>query len=162
MPKKRNWTDEQLKEAVATSFSYSEVLRKLKLKFAGGTHAAIKQKVKWLKLNVSHFTGSSWCRGEKYRQTLLKRNTRTLEEILVKDSTYQSGAKLKKRLVTAGILKDICCQCGNEGVWCGQALTLQLDHKNGDRTDHRLENLRVICPNCHSQTPNFAGRNAKK
>ena len=51
-----------------------------------------------------------------------------------------------------------CALCGNEGEWCGQPLTLQLDHVNGRYDDNRLENLRWLCPNCHSQTPTFAGR----
>jgi ribosomal protein S27E len=162
MPKKRKWTDDQLADAMKDSYSYSEVLRRLGLNFGGGTHASVKLKVKQLKLSDSHFTGQGWCTGKRYKETLLKRNTLPLEAILQIGSNYQSGSKLKKRLVKAGILKDVCAECGNEGIWYGKPLTLQLDHKNGDRTDNRIENLRVICPNCHSQTPTFSGRNVKR
>lgn len=55
-----------------------------------------------------------------------------------------------------------CACCGNTGEWNGRPLVLQLDHINGDNCDNRLENLRFLCPNCHSQTDTFAGRNCKK
>ena len=58
-------------------------------------------------------------------------------------------------------MKYKCAICGNNGIWNNQKLVLQLDHKNGDNTDNRLSNLRLLCPNCHSQTDTFSGRNIK-
>ena len=82
-----------------------------------------------------------------------------LQDIL--DSKYPnySTGKLKKRLVKEGILKYQCILCGNDGTHNGLPLTLQLDHINGVNNDHRLENLRLLCPNCHTQQDTYAGKN---
>lgn len=83
---------------------------------------------------------------------------RPLEEILVRHSTYTSMALLKRRLVEEGLLEPVCAMCGLSS-WRGEPITLHLDHVNGIRDDHRRENLRFLCPNCHSQTDTYCGRN---
>lgn len=90
------------------------------------------------------------------------KNTRPLKEILVKNSTYTNRVKLRERLVRAELLENKCAPCGLPPEWNGKPLTLQLDHINGVGDDHRIENLRILCPNCHTQTDSFAGRNLKK
>lgn len=82
-----------------------------------------------------------------------------LELILIANSTYTNTWRLKKRLINAGILKDECLDCGIGTEWNGKILSLQLDHINGINSDNRLENLRILCPNCHSQTDTYAGSN---
>lgn len=72
------------------------------------------------------------------------------------------GQRLKAWLVAAGLLKDECVRCGIGPNWHGQPLVLQLDHENGDPLDNRLENLRILCPNCHSQTETWCGRNVAR
>lgn len=69
---------------------------------------------------------------------------------------------LRKRILKAGLLKYQCSICLMLPVWCGVTLVLQLDHINGNNKDNRLENLRFLCPNCHSQTPTFVGRHARR
>jgi hypothetical protein len=66
---------------------------------------------------------------------------------------------LKKRLIRAGLLVNCCSVCGLRPEWQGQLLVMILDHINGDRSDNRIENLRLLCPNCNSQQPTFAGKN---
>ena len=78
-----------------------------------------------------------------------------IEEILVEDSNYQSS-KLKKRLIEAGLKEHKCEICGNTGEWQGKRLTLQVHHINGNHRDNRIENLQILCPNCHSQTNNHS------
>ena len=68
------------------------------------------------------------------------------------------GASLKKKLIDEGYFVDICSDCGNKGEWNGKPIILELDHINGNHYDNRFENLRILCPNCHSQTPTFRGR----
>ena len=78
-----------------------------------------------------------------------------IEEILVEDSNYQSP-KLKKRLIEAGLKEYKCEICGNTGEWQGKPLTLQVHHINGNHRDNRIENLQILCPNCHNQTENHS------
>jgi hypothetical protein len=86
------------------------------------------------------------------------KNTRPLAEILVERSTYTNRQSLKKKLIKAGLKEDVCEICGQLPMWNNKPLVLQLDHINGVGDDNRIENLRIICPNCHTQTPTFGYR----
>lgn len=90
-----------------------------------------------------------------------RRQSQPLELLLVEDSTYSTRA-LRDRLISDGVLPHVCSQCGIGPVWNGETLVIQLDHINGVSNDHRLENLRLLCPNCHSQTTTFTGRNTSR
>lgn len=80
-------------------------------------------------------------------------------EVFIENSLYTNNrVLLKKRLFDAGILENKCILCGQGPVWNELPLTLQLDHINGKNNDHRIENLRILCPNCHTQTDTFAGK----
>ena len=83
-----------------------------------------------------------------------------LKNILVKDCTYTNMARLKKRVLREGLLGYVCSMCGIK-EWNGKPLVLQLDHINGDNRDNRIENLRLLCPNCHSQTETFCRKTNK-
>ena len=73
----------------------------------------------------------------------------------------KSRYTVKRRLLEAGLLSNVCDSCGLS-EWQGRPITIQLDHRNGIRNDHRLENLRMLCPNCHSQTETYAARNRRR
>jgi 5-methylcytosine-specific restriction endonuclease McrA len=82
---------------------------------------------------------------------------RSLEQVLTVGTPY-STSKLKRRLLVAG-LKEAECEVCNRTTWNGEPIPLELDHINGQRSDNRIENLRILCPNCHAQTPTYRGRN---
>lgn len=152
----RGWTDAQLAEAVQDSRSVAEVLRRLGYRPSGGMHRMIVRKIANLGLNTDHFQGQGWARGRKFEN----RQVVPLEAILVLNSTYSSSADLRRRLIAAGLKEQRCEICGLS-EWRGQPLPLALDHINGVHTDNRLENLRILCPNCHSLTDTWCARNRK-
>ena len=144
-------TDEEFIKIVKESNSYSDCLRKLGLTTRGGSSSDIlKKRINELNLSVDHF-------GKLNKQSSTARYA--LEEILVENSSYHNISRLKIRLINEGYLEYKCACCGNTGQWLGKKLSLQLDHINGINNDHRIENLRFLCPNCHAQTSSFAGRN---
>lgn len=154
----RGITREALFEIVRSSRSYRQALIKLKLAPRGGNYAMIKKKIEFFQIPTEHMTGRGWNRGF---MDLTRFHTIPLEDILQINVEYGSY-KLKRRLITAGILDPFCEQCG----WCKTSpdgrLPLELDHINGDRKDNRIENLRILCPNCHSLTHTYRGRNKRR
>lgn len=143
-------SDEQFLLTVKSSLNYSDVMRKLSLVSSGGsTFKLMKRRIKELDIDVSHFSTTIATNKQKY----------SLDEILVCDSHYTNMSSLKKRLVAENYMEYKCSCCSNNGIWQNSELTLQLDHINGVNDDHRIENLRFLCPNCHSQTSTYAGRN---
>ena len=152
-----DFSDEEFSKIIQESISYSECLRKLGLGTSGGSSRdVLKKRIEELNLSTEHFN-----RKEALKKAGLKRTDKIpLDEILVENSTYANSSRLKLRLIQEGRLEYKCEICGIS-EWLGKPLSLQLDHKNGKNNDHRLENLRFLCPNCHSQTETYAGRNKK-
>lgn len=157
MPLKRSWTDEQLILAVAESKSVRSVLIKLQLIPAGGNYQQVKAAIAKLSLDISHFTGARWNAGRTYHTKVRP----SLESLLVLGGTAQSY-KLKKRLYEEGLKKPECELCGWAKMSADGRIPLELDHINGNHSDNRLENLRILCPNCHSLQPTHRGRNKKR
>ena len=153
---KYKYTDEQLIEAVKTSLSIAEVCRKLGIKAVGGNYATIHNKINKLNLDTTHFTGKAWNQGLKYKVVV---PAKPLQEILKENTPYQSY-KLKLRLIKEGLKEEKCECCGNT-EWLGQPIKLELHHINGNHNDNRLENLQLLCPNCHAYTDNYRGKNIK-
>lgn len=147
------YTEEEFIDAVKSSTSIRQVLNKLGLKEAGGNYSITKTRIKNLELDTSHFRGQAWNKGKKLGPK------KPIEELLVIDRKhpYQSF-KLKNRLLQEGIKTHQCESCGIT-EWMGKPAPLELDHINGINYDNRLENLRLLCPNCHAQTDTYRGKN---
>lgn len=155
--RKKKWTESELRKAVEASTSVRQVIAKLGLIEAGGNYDQVKKFIRFYNIDTSHFKGLAWNKGMKGTS----RPHYSLEQILIRGSTYQSY-KLKKRLFDAGIRDKKCELCGWAEVTIDGRLPLELDHINGDRHDNRLDNLRILCPNCHSLQVTHRARNMKK
>lgn len=154
---RRTWSEAELRKAVVSSTSYRQVLAKLGLREAGGNYAQLQRYVAELGLDTAHFKGRTWNKGLKIAGV----PRIPLERVLVKGSTFQSH-KLKMRLFAAKLKPMRCEECGWAKVSSDGRLPLELDHINGDPRDNRLQNLRILCPNCHSLKPTHRGRNSVK
>jgi 5-methylcytosine-specific restriction endonuclease McrA len=149
------YTKEVLAEAVAASASIAGVLRYLRLPWAGGTHAHISRRIRAFGLDTWHFTGQAHNKGE---QAFNRRHWSERLVVYPADAARVKPAQLRRALVESGVPYS-CRECGLQGIWQDKKLILHVDHIDGNRYDCRPENLRFLCPNCHSQTPTWAGSN---
>lgn len=147
---------EDLQKLLDESSSYQEVLKKLGFT-CFSSHCILKRRMKEENLSSEKIDLNRAEQKRKVREI----HKLDLKDILTENSDY-SRHSLKTRLLKETDLKYECVECGNNGEWNGKKIALQLDHINGIRNDHRIENLRLLCPNCHSQTDTHSGRNWKR
>ena len=152
MPRGPTYTEEQAREAIAASLCFSEALRRLGLCTTGGSFPTLRRWAGVWGISTDHFDPSA------SRVAALRRRARPLEEVLVEGSTYSRGT-LKRRLYSDGLKERRCELCGQGETWHGRRISLILDHINGVSNDNRLENLRIVCPNCAATLPTHCGRN---
>ena len=153
--RRRSWTDTDLIASVAASTSMAQVLRRLGLRAAGGNYEQMNVRIDSLRLPTEHWTGQAHLRGKTNPHV----RRHPLQSILRRGTYYQSN-KLRKRLLRERVLEPKCSSCG--GVeWQGRSIPLELDHVDGDKTNNQLDNIRLICPNCHALTPTYRGKNTK-
>jgi hypothetical protein len=153
--RKRTWTDEQMAKAISGSQSIAGALKTLGLNPTGANYKTVHRAVDRLSVDTSHWTGQGHLNGKSHDWT--KRTA--LSDVLVSGSTYRNTTSLKRRLLREGLVENCCYECEQESEWNGKPLVMVLDHISGDNTDNRIENLRMLCPNCNSQQDTFAGRN---
>jgi hypothetical protein len=151
-------SSEDFKQVVINSKFYIDIAKYYNYSPNNSIYKMIKQRMKEEGLDIEEFEKKSNQAKIEQIRFMQKSNKIPLSQILVKNSTYNSSHTLKKRLIEEGLLKNECHKCGIGPEWNGEPLSLQLDHENGINDDNRIINLRLLCPNCHSQTPTFCGK----
>lgn len=148
---KHHYTKENLSKICSESFSYRQCLQKMGIVPAGGNYACLKKHIKLYEIDVSHFTLRGWNKGK----TLPPK--RSINDYLSNKQTIQSY-KLKNRLLKEKIFNHQCNEC-NKKTWLNRPIPLELHHKDGNNTNNNLDNLSLLCPNCHALTDNYRGKN---
>lgn len=151
-----NVSKEQLQELVDLSTSMSDVCKRLGLDSQNGSIRSLYRRIKLDNIDTTKLKQNS--RHERQRvgfRTKLK-----LEEIFVENSSVVRST-VRKYVIKLQLINYACDKCDNSGDWLGQPISLQLEHRNGVNNDHRISNLCWLCPNCHSQTSTFCGRNSR-
>ena len=153
----RQWTKytkELLEEKVKNCYSFSELCKRLGLKSHGSNPKTLKKKMEEFGIDYSHFTGQAWNKNPE-NPVYIRVYSKTLDM-----NSSLSSAHVKDRLFKLGIKENKCEICGLS-EWLGKPIKCELHHITGDPTDNRIENLQILCPNCHSQTDNFRNRKGK-
>lgn len=133
------YTDEQLLEKIKKVYSIAGLLRELELKPVGGNYKTIRKLLNRLKPDTSHWTGQGWSIGLKHKENI----------------DYSRANSLKQHIVDA---RGHRCESCKLEKWLEIPITLELEHIDGDGTNNEDENLRLLCPNCHSQTKTWRRR----
>lgn len=140
--------------------SLAEILRHFGLHEGAGNYKTLKRRIQKDTINIKHIPlgmGSNKNRGRGGPKAF------PLNKVLVNNATHRvNNQKIKRRLIAENRLVPECSECGIGEWWNGKPMVLRLDHQNGNARDYRFENLRLLCPNCDSQQPTFAGRNVRQ
>ena len=154
---KRKWSKEQLEEAIKNNVSIAGVCRDLRLRPVGGNYKTIKSFIMEYALDASHFTGQGWNTGTRYRKIS---KSYSLNDIFSGKVLYKNTFNLKNRIIKEGIKPYICENCHNT-EWLGKPIPLELHHIDGNNLNNKLDNLQLLCPNCHALTDTYRSNNTR-
>lgn len=139
MRKYRDYSDEDIRRIAPTVSSMAQLLKKLGLRMAGGNYVNMQRLLQKLNVDCSHWCGKAWNKDKRLKDW----------------SSYTQVRHLKSHLIRERGHK--CESCGLE-TWMNQKIPLEVDHINGDRSNNELDNLRLLCCNCHALTPTWRNR----
>jgi len=162
--RKPKYTKEFLSPIVHDSYSWAETIRGCGLEINGGNYRMIQKCVRYHQIDISHFTGQAWCKGETKETDIrvariARKNRRSYSEMLIENAPPSiSSNRLREAILSTGMEER--CAIDGCGIteWMGKPITLHMDHINGINNDNRIENLRFLCPNCHQQTPTWGNK----
>lgn len=146
---RNNYEEKYFTEIINKSINYTDVCRKLNVGTTKGNRDTIKKYISLYKLDINHF----------YIPHNYPKNKIELSDILVEYSNYIHTTSLKSRLYSEGLKERQCELCGQGEEWRGKKMSLILDHENGVHNDNRIENLRIVCPNCNATLDTHGGKN---
>lgn len=156
---KTKYTKEKLAPIVKKCDSVFAVIRALGMKASGGTHGHIKKMIHLHGLDTAHFKGQAWAADRLMSEWQLHADTILVYDRL--DGRREQAYQLRKSLVEVGV-PEICSSCSLGKIWNGKLIVLEVDHVDGNPVNNVKENLRFLCPNCHSQTPTAGVKNRKR
>jgi Zn finger protein HypA/HybF involved in hydrogenase expression len=149
--------EDEFIQLILKSKSIKDALDYFGLQNKGGNFRTIKKRISELNIDISHFLNN--VDASNLTRTLSKDE---FKKTWLTENSTKNRYHLKNYLTKFNLLDYKCNKCNNMGMWMNTKITLQLEHINGISNDNRLENLCFLCPNCHSQTSSYAGRNNKK
>ena len=149
--KLKKWDVEKLRDAVANSTNYTQVCRYLGLSHISTNFKTIKKYIGAFNIDISHFDNSAVVAARRKTQ---EKHTLPNDVVFVENCPH-ANTVVRRKFMRMMQDKYRCAVCGNEGIHMGKKLRLEMDHINGVNNDNRIENLRLLCPNCHSQTETF-------
>lgn len=155
-----NYSPEELQSILDKSSSFKNALRNLGMCDHGNNYSTLHKVINEYNLDLTQINENRKLENEKFVKKLHSKHKAALEEILIENSTYNNGHNLKIKLFEAGLKEHKCEKCDLK-EWLGQPIPLHLHHKNGKHNDNRIENLELLCPNCHAFTDTYAGKNHK-
>lgn len=123
----------------------------------------LKQKIKEYEIDVSHFTGKLWNKGQT-KETDPRLNLKpkyTYEEIFCKDSVVSQNC-LRNSIKKYNAIPYVCAKCGCTGEWQDGIISLEIHHEDGNNHNNTIENLEYLCPNCHALTETYRGKNQER
>lgn len=151
---KHDWSKEYLQDIIKLSYSMTDILNQIGIPARSGNFSTLQRKIKKYNINISHFD------PQKSSANLARKTNGPvqLQDVLNGLRPNYSTINLKQRLYNEGIKEKKCEHCKNT-QWMGTEIPLELNHKDGNNKNHKLENLEILCSNCHAQTPTYRSKN---